>query len=390
MTVSSETNRIEYAGDGIVVDHPTTFNFAQDVDLKVVLVDSLGVEATQTLTTHYTVTGAGSDSGGTVTMITAPASGEELVIVRDVALTQGADYVPNDPFPAETHEDALDKLTYLVQQLNTTLGRTLRLPDGETDTAIDMELPVDIGGYLSSIFGTDAAGKTRMYAMAELILMDAAAVAITGGSITGITDLAVADGGTGASTAQAARSNLGLTIASHNESRAAVATDRSLTPESIRSREGCSGNCGSHTVNNSTTFIELSSLSATMRKGGTVSIRGFFKVTQAGVGADLKLALVSDSADSFSNEYILYRVYDANGVLLDQGVQTSVSASPPTFQLITDDSAVSYVEVLGTMTVNGSNTQSHEMTMQLAQYAAVGSNTTISSGGWLEVKPMVS
>lgn len=39
----------------------------------------------------------------------------------------------------------------------------------------------------------------------------AAAVAITGGSVTGITDLAVADGGTGASTAAAARTNLGST-----------------------------------------------------------------------------------------------------------------------------------------------------------------------------------
>ncbi len=38
----------------------------------------------------------------------------------------------------------------------------------------------------------------------------ATAVAITGGTITGITDLAVADGGTGASTAAAAATNLGL------------------------------------------------------------------------------------------------------------------------------------------------------------------------------------
>jgi hypothetical protein len=53
-----------------------------------------------------------------------------------------------------------------------------------------------------------ASGARTNLGLGSIATQDASSVTITGGSITGITDLAVADGGTGGSTAAAARTNL--------------------------------------------------------------------------------------------------------------------------------------------------------------------------------------
>jgi hypothetical protein len=65
--------------------------------------------------------------------------------------------------------------------------------------------------YILTLLDDAAASNARTtLGLGTIAIQDANAVSISGGSIAGITDLAVADGGTGASTAGAARTNLGL------------------------------------------------------------------------------------------------------------------------------------------------------------------------------------
>ena len=61
-----------------------------------------------------------------------------------------------------------------------------------------------------------ASGARTNLGLGTISVQDANNVTISGGSITGITDLAIADGGTGASTAAAARSNLGAAASGSN------------------------------------------------------------------------------------------------------------------------------------------------------------------------------
>ena len=157
MTVSSTTSKVSFSGNGSTTAFAVSFYFLANSDLKVTLRKADGTEVVKTLTTDYTVTGAGNTAGGTVTMGTAPASGETLVITRNVSLTQPIDYQPNDPFPANTHEQALDRLTMITQQINETLARAIKV--STTNTIGPPELTVDAATRANKVLSFDASGE---------------------------------------------------------------------------------------------------------------------------------------------------------------------------------------------------------------------------------------
>ena len=93
MTVSSTTTKNSYSGNGSTTVFAYGFKIFDDADLQVIIRSSTGTETTKTLTTHYTVSGAGDASGGNVTFTTGntPASGETVVIRRNLTQTQSTD-----------------------------------------------------------------------------------------------------------------------------------------------------------------------------------------------------------------------------------------------------------------------------------------------------------
>jgi hypothetical protein len=71
----------------------------------------------RTLGSDYTVTGAGNDLGGNVTLLVAYPATVIVTIGRATPLTQLLDLEYNDRLPAQLVEDALDQLTLITQEL---------------------------------------------------------------------------------------------------------------------------------------------------------------------------------------------------------------------------------------------------------------------------------
>lgn len=167
MTISSTTSRVSFAGNGSTTVFSFPYYFIADADLVVVLrVDSTGVETTKTITTHYTVSGAGEAAGGSVTMLTAPASGETLIVYRDPSAIQETDLVENDSMPAESVEQALDRVIMVAQRLKNRLDRAVRLTEGYS-SSFDPSLPavMEAGDLLrvnSDADGFEAVAETEL------------------------------------------------------------------------------------------------------------------------------------------------------------------------------------------------------------------------------------
>lgn len=107
----------------------------------------------------------------------------------------------------------------------TALAAQVTASDGLTySTGVDTFAQTVLTPFARTILDDTSAATTRAtLGLGDMALQNAANVAITGGSVVGITDITIADGGTGASDAPTARTNLGLgTIATQNSNSVSI------------------------------------------------------------------------------------------------------------------------------------------------------------------------
>ena len=160
------------------------------------------------------VISGGTISGVTFTSSSVTITGGTISGITDIAITDGGTGASS----------AADARTNLGLAIGADIQAYSAVLDGVAAqfTAADELIYSSASGVVASaslssvgrsiIAASGVADVRTTLELASMALQSAESVAISGGTISGITDLAIADGGTGASDAATARTNLGLAI----------------------------------------------------------------------------------------------------------------------------------------------------------------------------------
>ena len=157
MTISSTTVKVSYNGNSSTTVFAYTYKILDDDEIQVIIRSSTGTETIKTKTTHYTVSGVGNSAGGNITFLTAPVTGETVILKRNTTKTQETDYIANDPFPANSHEEALDRVMMVSQEIQEELTRAIKL--SKTNTMTSTEFTVGAAARANKILAFDTNGE---------------------------------------------------------------------------------------------------------------------------------------------------------------------------------------------------------------------------------------
>lgn len=207
MTISATTVRtITGLGDGSNTDHTIGFTFQDNDHIEVYVQDESVSPYTLTQLVYgagagkYTITGG--DPGLTVVMGTALTTTQRALIRRATPNKQTVDYVSTSAFPADDHEEQMDRQVMMEQETTDKLSRALTL--WPTSSGFDPTLPATLTAGSALIINATADGMTTGPILADAAAEAAAAAASAAAALASETAAGVSAAAANASAIAAA------------------------------------------------------------------------------------------------------------------------------------------------------------------------------------------
>lgn len=125
--------RVQYLGDGsrVAFTYPFPIFHVSDMELRL---DGVPVAG------GFTVTGAGSSGGGSVSLATPPAMGSTVTLRRRIRVERSTDFQDNGVLRARTLNDELDRIVATLQEQREELSAALRQDPAEVGGSFTLPL----------------------------------------------------------------------------------------------------------------------------------------------------------------------------------------------------------------------------------------------------------
>lgn len=284
MTISSQTRKAgPFNGNDVTTSFPFTFKSFAKNDVQVIHTNASAIETILVLDSDYSVAlnaDQNASPGGSISY-SALATGEKLTILGNVDYNQETDIQNQGGFYPEVFEDALDKLTMQVQQVNEKADRAVK---------VNVSSGVSPDDYLTTVNGYKAAATLS------------AAAAATSATNAGTSE-------TNAATSEANASASATSAASSATSSAASASSASTSAANAAASETAAANSATSaasSANTSTTQAGIATTkageaAASKTAAETAATTATTKATEASASATSALASKNAAQTSETN-----------------------------------------------------------------------------------------
>ena len=176
LDISATSPRVQYTvGSSSTTTFAYGFPIFQEADLKVFVDSTL-----KSLSTHYSVTGEGTTSGGNV-VFGSGLTNCTVTIFRDVTIARTTDFPTSGSFQVDSLNTELDTITAVQQELDDDITRSLRLDNEDGTVAMTLPLKADRVGKILGFNSSTGIPESFVYLTNEnTVALDG----LTAGTVT--------------------------------------------------------------------------------------------------------------------------------------------------------------------------------------------------------------